>query len=277
MEKKIVIILITMLILSTGIYAVICVGKVRQSDKDIRKDETVYTVDSLEFGDAVKLDGSDISWVYIGKTKEGIPQIISATHTNETLTLAGNNYTNAVKLLNEECNRLYSVGKYKARSATIDDINRVLNYDGMKGEFIDATVNPVSTEEAFSIAELESRQYGWLRYRKTPEGSSKEFKEHVSNFYSYMGSKYASKITVEYNIIFTSKEYWLASIASEVYFNKGFVEYIVRSVGAGLVNGNTLYISDGSSRNATCNLRPVIELGVDTRFTKEENEFIVIK
>lgn len=273
MKKKVIIFLIIMLVLSTGIYAVIRVGKTKQVVENTKKDETVYTVDSLEFGDIVKLTGSDISWVYIGKSEGGIHQIISNTHTSDTLTLNGKDYTTAVKLLNDECDRLYSVGEYKARSVTIEDVNRVLNYDGIKGEFIDRTVNPVNTKEPFSIAELESRQYGWLSYRNVPEGSNKTFKEYLSNFYSYMGSKYASKTTAEYNIIFTSKEYWLASSATEAYFNKGFVEYIVRSVGAGLVNGNTLYISNGSSRDETCNLRPVIELKENTKFTKENDIF----
>ncbi len=277
MKKKIVIFLIMMLVLSTGIYAVIRVGKAKQSEADIKKDDTIYTVDSLKFGDTVKLAESDISWIYIGKTEDGISQIISSTHTSDALTLSGEDYTNAVKLLNDECDRLYSVGEYKARSITVEDVNRLLNYDGVKGEFIDTTVNPVRTKEPFSIAELESRQYGWLSYRNVPEGSNKTFKEYLSDFYSYMGSKYASKTTAEYNIIFTSKEYWLASSVAEVYFNKGFVEYIVRSVGAGLVNGKALYISNGSSKGETCNLRPVIELKEDTKFIKEENEFVVIK
>lgn len=273
MKKKIIIYLIIMLVLSTGIYAVIRVGKAKQAVENTKRDETVYTVESLEFGDIVKLTGSNISWVYIGKSEGGIPQIISNTHTSDTLTLNGKDYTNAEKLLNDECDRLYSVGECKARSVTIEDVNRVLNYDGIKGEFIDRTVNPVNTKEPFGIAELESRQYGWLSYRNVPEGSNKTFKEYLSNFYSYMGSKYASKTTAEYNIIFTSKEYWLASSATEAYFNKGFVEYIVRSVGAGLVNGKALYISNGSSRDGTCNLRPVIELKEDTKFTKENDIF----
>lgn len=278
MKKKVIISLIVCLVLVAGICVIINVVKAKQTENvDVKKSDEIYTVDNLEFGDKIRIDGSSVAWVYIGKTDEERVKAISSTCVGDTLTLNGESYVNAVNMLNSECEKLYSVGEYLARSVNVEDINEILNYDGIKGEFIDATVNPVECTEPLSIAELESRTYGWLSYRKVPEGSVRNFKEYLSNFYTYMGSKYASKATEKYSLVFTDEEYWLASIAAEAYFDKGYVEYIVRSVGAGMVNGNALYISDGTAMTVTCNLRPVIELEADVKFIKEDNVFVVVE
>lgn len=278
MKKKVIIFLIICLILVAGICVAISVVRTKQTENAGTKgSDELYTVESLEFGDKIKINGSSITWVYIGKTDEEKVKVISSICASDTLTLDGESYVSAVNMLNSECEKLYSVGKYLARSVNVDDINEILNYDGIKGEFIDATVNPVECTEPLSIAELESRTYGWLSYRKVPEGSVRTFKDYLSNFYTYMGSKYASKTTEKYSLVFTNEEYWLASIAAEAYFDKGYVEYIVRSVEAGMVNGNALYISDGTAMTVTCNLRPVIELEADVKFIKEDNVFVVVE
>lgn len=275
MEKKVVISLVIVLVLLACVYCICGIVNAKQNKVPNAQNHDLYTAEELQFGDTIKITGSDIYWTYIGKTEEGKLKIISSTCTNDTLTLSGDDYSVAVSILNSECEKLYSVGEYVARSVNVQDVNEILNYDGIKGEFVDATVNPVQSAEPFSIAQLESRNYGWLSYRKVPEGSVRNFKEYLSNFYSYMGSKYASKTTLEYNVVFKDTEYWLASIAAEAYFDKGYVEYIVRSVEAGMVNGNVLYISDGTNMTGACNLRPVIELESDVKFIKEDNVFVV--
>lgn len=275
MKKKTIIIFLVVLVLAAFVYGMHCVLNAKQNEAPNAQEHEKCTAEDLQFGDAIKIKGKDVYWIYIGKTEEGKLKIISSTYTTDTLTLSGDNYSNATDLLNSECEKLYSVGEYVARSVNVQDINEILNYDGIKGEFVDATVNPVQSVEPFSIAELESRTYGWLSYRKVPVGSTRNFKEYLSNFYSYMGSKYASKTTLEYNVVFKDTEYWLASTAAEAYFDKGYVEYIVRSVSAGMVTGSALYISDGTSMTVTCNLRPVIELEADEKFFKADDCFVI--
>ncbi len=275
MNRKIMLLLSVILVVSAGVYAVTRIG-INKKNKDIVKVKELQGIDSLSFGDIIEINGSKIDWVYIGKDEKDVPVIVSKTQTEEKISIEAKDYENAKNIINSKCEELYSIGNLKARSLDIEDVNRLLKYNGPKGEYINESVNPVTSLEPFSIAELESRRYGWLNYRQVPENSNKKFKEYLSNFYTYMGSKYVSKTSKEYNVIFTNEEYFLASTCAEAYFNKGYVEYIVRSVGFGLVNGNAVFVSNGKENTVTCSLRPVIELDINTKFELNNGYFVVV-
>ena len=275
MKRKVVIFLFIAIIVVSGICAIKFVNN-KAMNESVTDNKKVYEINDLYFGDTVKIDKSKIDWIYVGKDENDVPVIVSKYQTEEKLSLGANDYINAKDIINSECEKLYSVGSLKARSINLNDVNRILKYNGPTGEYVNYSVNPVTSSEAFSIAELESRRYGWLNYRQVPANSTKKFNEYLSNFYTYIGSKYVEKSSKEYNVIFTNEEYFLASTCAEVYFDKGYVEYIVRSVGFGLVNGNALFVSNGKENTVTCRLRPVIELENDAKFELKDGCFVMI-
>lgn len=274
MNKRIILFLVVILTISAGVYAVTRIG-VDKRVENVVENKKICEVDSLNFGDVVRIEGSNIDWIYVGKNETGTPIIISKTQTKEKLSIESKDYVNSKDVINSECEKLYSVNNLKVRNLNIEDVNYILKYNGPKGEYINASVNPVTSLEPFSVAELESRRYGWLNYRQVPNNSSQKFKEYLSDFYTYIGSKYASKTSKEYHAIFTEEEYFLASTCAEAYFDKGYVEYIVRSVGFGLVNGNAVFISNGNQNTVTCSLRPVIELENNVKFELKDGYFIM--
>ena len=109
-----------------------------------------------------------------------------------------------VNELDTLCNALYGSVTYgMARNMKVEDVNKVLDYDGPLGYCYPATND-----------EWDGLIYG-DRY-PTNEGKCPDDIIYKDTYYMYEGQDYKGLKTSEYTTIFSGPNYWLSSTAAEV-------------------------------------------------------------
>lgn len=215
--------------------------------------------------------------------KNGNIRLISEIPTTYTVYLHGyNGYNNAVYLLDEVCNTLYTTDKGKAQNLKIEDIQDAMNLDEEKGGW-----DYHSFTTSSNVKYDETKEYTSESYRKYPEILKKEKKQWVYSTSSKTEQEgtldlseqdelitqqtlantagYSINVTHTYwdkymresnwkdktyqNIFIVKKgttsnysTYWLSS--RYVNADPKYAHFDVRRVGDLTVGGNTLYLSD---------------------------------
>ena len=206
--------------------------------------ETTYTTDGSERSVTGSTDSqkeqtiatnTNIIWKYMGVNANGELEIMadfgekdSAANTKITLTGKGG-YLNGPRVLNEVCEKLYSVDCVgTARSMNMDDVNKVLGYKGGKGAYQRTEEGKYTlTKEAMTIGEIiDKKGEKTLSSTKTPDG--RDINTYKSNYY-YIGKagnawemENAENIKLIYN---DNNVYWLADVCAYACFNTGNVKF----------------------------------------------------
>jgi len=214
-----------------------------------------------------------ITWKYFGIDENGEALIVgSVTSTTPTITLGGKGgYVNGPSTLKTICETMYSSDMGSARSITIEDVTRVLEYTGERGAYGDTSGTYVPTAKAKTINEIAAEigydMDGFLD--STPEEEN-SIGEYVADYYSINKTNDASEYNTEMqNLIYPGTSttnptltttYWLSSPCVRAYFDGSYADFAVRYVGSSYVNACGMFDSmDGSSRGSYA-VRPVVTL-----------------
>jgi len=211
-----------------------------------------------------------ITWKYFGIDENGEALIVgSVTDATPTITLGGTGgYLNGPDTLNTICDTMYSSDIGTARSITIEDVTRVLEYTGERGSYRDTNYNYVSTAKAKTINEIAAEigydMDGFLPY--TPE-EEKSIEEYVSNWFyidktndvdEYNEDRIDLIYAASSNSSLTTK-YWLASSCVSCDFG-GSWAYFGLFYDIFNPNESVLFNSDYQSPSETYAIRPVVKL-----------------
>ena len=223
------------------------------------------------------------TWKYIGLGEDGslliAPDMTGTIGADYKLTLADKGgYLNGPKMLNTICDALYTVeGKGKAQSMNIDIVNKILEYNGPKGSYLDMSGNLVETAEAMAIAKLETKLNSKLARDYVPEG--KDLGEYKSDRYYINKTEHASRITkdtVKQNLVYQANQYWLASPCIIVSLNYSFAVFYVHTVDSSRVIVYDMFSSAGSGRpmSFTLAVRPYVSLTTNVQKTTENGKIV---
>ena len=239
-------------------------GKPNSTNKKTVKTNTSYT------------------WRYIGLGEDGslliAPDMTGTIGDDYKLTLEDKGgYLNGPKMLNTICDALYTVeGKGKAQSMNMELVNKILEYNGPKGYYIDASGNVVETTEAMTIAELETKFNSKLSRHYVPEG--KDLGEYKSDLYYINKTNHASRITkdtVRQNLVYQANPYWLASPCVYADFeNFDYASFDVRCVNSSVVGALDMFYSYEWSDSRTFAVRPYVSLTTNVQKTMENGKTV---
>jgi len=187
-----------------------------------------------------------ITWKYFGIDENGEALIVgSVTSTTPKITLGGRGgYLNGPSTLKTICETMYSSDMGTARSITIEDVTRVLEYTGEKGAYYDADFNYIPTAEVMAFEGSDSDYY---YINKTADAS--EYNTEMQNLI-YSGTSNTTLTTT----------YWLSSSCSCYSFALGLTDLCVRYVSGDSVNAEHMYDNDIDFAGATYAVRPVVTL-----------------
>ena len=218
---------------------------------------------------------TDITWKYLGVNTNGEMEIMADLSTttavaeNTKVTLGGKGgYLKGPGMLNIICEKLYSKdGVGTARSMNIDDVNNILGYTGEKGVYYDNDYTYISTKEALTIGEVESKLGIHLDKRNTPDG--KELALYKLDGYCIYRESDLDEISIpgNMNLIYNKNSYWLASPCVYALFADKYVNFCVRCVSSPSVYANDLFDSKANSNGITETVRPVVTLNSNVRLT----------
>ena len=246
------------------------------------------TAENLNAGDfgtegLQQIPQESLTWVVLeieDQNSNGINEtllITSATPTNNTLTLFGAAaYNNGPRIMNKVCKDLYSNTTYgNARSMTIEDVNRAVNWTDTRGMYWDTNNNAHKVDAGTKFGDLPPAVKSVITTNgtSTPYGTSLDNCNIDGYGYYILGnylvddsndSSTSNPITErEKAIIFGNGNYlhWLTSRGCTAWANYGRVYF-----GAGYVENNSAGSSRGyftSSEDQYSDyleLRPVVSL-----------------
>ena len=178
--------------------------------------------------------------------------------------------------IDELCNTLYGNSTYatETRNMKIEDINRVLEYDGPLGMYHDEDLNPVTTGEAMTFREIEAAEGLTISNRLTPKLSTIAFDDCLSNYRDFRGETYKDDTSDEYRVLFASPGYWLSSRSSFIDFHYDFAYFYIGTASYGLpgwVKDCGSMRSDGLEYEGYFHLRPVIVLKSNIQFGEKNS------
>ena len=221
-----------------------------------------------------------LTWVVLGiedKDGNGINEtllITSATPTDTILTLYGAAaYNNGPSIMNKVCKDLYSSSTYgQARSMTIEDVNRAVNWTDTRGVYWDTNgdANKVNAGTKFSDLPAEVKSAITTNGTSTPDGTSLD--NYIIDGYYYFvdGNNLVDDINTsksinerEVAIIFGNSNYahWLASRGSYADASYGYAGFGPGNVYYGYADSyNILFYSYGIEYDFDIGLRPVVSL-----------------
>ena len=215
-----------------------------------------------------------ITWKYFGIDENGEALIVgSVTSTTPKITLGGKGgYLNGPSTLKTICETMYSSEMGTARSITIEDVTRVLEYTGERGSYYDPdtyeytpmakakTINEIAAEIGYDMSNFSS---------STPE-SGKEIGEYVADYYYINKTADASEYNTEMqNLIYPGSTttnptltgtYWLSSPCVYANFYGSFAFFRVRCVYSTSVDAFNMFNSYGNSDYNSSAVRPVVSL-----------------
>ena len=209
------------------------------------------------------------TWKYIGLGEDGslliAPDLPKENVEEEyKLTLGGNGgYIKGPALLNIICDKLYTIeGKGKAQSMNIDIVNKLLEYNGPKGMYIDINKNRVETSEPMTIGELEAKFNIELSKKYVPE--EKDISMYKVDYYVINKTNHTNRITkdiVRQNLVYQEENiYWLASPCIAVYLYDNRVHGAIRGVSYSSVGILATISASGNSIKRAHVVRPYVSL-----------------
>lgn len=201
---------------------------------------------------------STLLWRIIDVNKQkGQIKIVPTTFNTYSITLTGvNGYNNAVKILNELCNTVYSNKDYNtsARNINIEDIEKICsNIQSIQG-------STYRTERRYS-----SLVYPYILSKENDSSSQNEFfngTQSESNK-SLIQSYYAGDLTFAnsiYKALMPKGSYWISSRAIN---NANNAEYYVRTLNVGdtaSLSGAKLFDGQGQNGSDTYSVLPIVTL-----------------
>ena len=219
-----------------------------------------YQIENV--GVDAEINYEDLNWRVLN-IKDGKVILISSDSMNAEITLSGaDGYNNGEYILNDICKNFYSKDNIgEARSINIYDIENLSNYD--KKSFIN--------EDGISYGD--ERDYTSELYRFYPNGFNANNYEYPLLGYSQAGDDgitvkqtgYEYKIDEyldenEYDIIKSTKSYWLAS--KYEYCKSGYAYFGLYMIGAvsKLFYPSNVYCSRNRINNSTYSIRPIVEI-----------------
>ena len=246
--------------------------------------EKSYTTDGSEQSSTGTADNTkkqtiktntSYTWKYIGLGEDGNLLITPDTPTGRVdaiyeMTLGDRGgYLNGPEMLNTACDVLYTVEeKGSARSMNMDDVTKLLEYNGPKGNYYepqdaDGNFKLVETNEPIMIKEYEAKFNTKLARNYVLEG--KDLGEYKSDGYSIDKNRNATRITkdkVKQDLVFQEKSYWLASSSVGAGFGGNFAVFFVSYVDNSLnVAGCYMFGTRGAGSDTDRYvIRPVVSL-----------------
>ncbi len=227
---------------------------------------------NIEMNPQTVAANTTLTWKYLGVNTNGELEIMAdlgttAVADNTKVTLSGKGgYLKGPDMLNTVCKELYSVsGVGTARSMNIDDVNNLLGYIPTYNYTYSSST--ITSAIPLTIGETENKLNKRIGARTTPDGKDLE------TYYAdcYVISKTSSAISKDkVSLIYNEKnEYWLASPCVDIDLDSDYAFFLVRHVGSTYVNSLTTFMSDGSSSNIICAVRPVVKLDTSVKLTKD--------
>jgi len=220
----------------------------------------------------------NLTWVYLGQNEEGNILLTSQEATSFTVNIAGQDgWATGAERIDELCNTLYGNSKYaqETRNMKIEDVNRILGFNGKKGIYYDINGEEITTDEPKKFGEIGATGIA-LRASET------EFNNYVSDSYSYTGTAYKANTTDEYQVIFKKSDgvtnqvsYYLSSSSALSIVSDGSEHYYLRYVSYGSVgNGSVCSANSDDVINEvelSYALRPVIVLKSNVQFGEKNS------
>ena len=224
----------------------------------------------------------NLKWVYLGKDENGNILLTSQETTNFTVTIAGQDgYANGVSRIDELCNTLYGNSTYAktTRNMKLEDVDRILGYDGDRGIYGNKTNEKVSTPEplkAGKILEIENKVKPASGIT-LPRLLDIAYEDYYSDLYQYTGVDFIDATTAEYKLIFkrangttNMNSYWLSTPSTSITLLDCSIRFYIRDIngnsGGGTVGGGLLYGTFKNEWSVSRRLRPVIVLKSNYEF-----------
>lgn len=228
------------------------VSYVPSTNPDQTYSGATYVVGEYGWYDETTIDTykpGNMKWVYLGQDENGNILLTSQETTSFEMTIGGGG-ANIEQNMDNLCNTLYGNSAYgQARNMKIADVDRILEYDGPLGFYLDLHNNPVITQEPL-------------------HGGDEP--------YTYIGSEYKDEETNEYMVIFKKADgvtnlspYWLSSKTS-AHSDLDGSWFFYRNISSGYVTRTLLY-SASSYYSESLPLRPVIVLNSNIQIGEKIN------
>ena len=226
------------------------------------------------------LTQENLNWRVLD-VKEGQVRLISELPTTSTIALSGyNGYNNAVKLIDDTCNVLYSNSKLasKVQNLKIEDIQEKMvetNYSNITAEY-GTEWTPANKYYPSILAKEKEQNVNGIA--GTELGLSEQ-KELINQTTSQQANSWKIKFTYWYKTMSTEdfkndkyyelfinngsnySTYWMSS---RCVFADDNVSYIyIRNIGAGYINANYLYQSYNYGNSVNNAFRPIVTLNTN--------------
>ena len=215
-----------------------------------------------------------ITWKYFGIDENGEALIVgSVTSTTPKITLGGKGgYLNGPSTLKTICETMYSSEMGSARSITIEDVTRVLEYTGERGAYWEPENGDyVPTAKAKTINEIAAEiGYDMSNFSDSTPESGKEIGEYISDYYYINKTADASEYNTEMQSLIypgstttnptLTTTYWLSSPCVGADFIDSSAYFGVRYVYSTGVYAYYLFSSYADSFCYSCAVRPVVSL-----------------
>lgn len=253
--------------------------KTLTSESQLIKDLQEYSGCKINYNTVTDIKQESLNWRVLD-INDGKVRLISDKPTNSPVSLRGyNGYNNAVYLLNEACNILYSGEKGVAKNLKIEDITEKMTYDYTTdtsyGKIKEVTASDSikypsifalekkATVDGVDGTKLSMSEQTELIKQNDINSASKSIKS-ISTIW-YKKPEDSDFIEPVYNNLFikdntgTNYEYW---ISSRCFSNSsGELCFDIRFVNYGEITANHLYWSYGSYGNEISRgIRPVVTL-----------------
>jgi len=215
-----------------------------------------------------------ITWKYFGINEKGEALIVgSVTSTTPKITLGGKGgYLNGPSTLKTICETMYSSEMGSARSITIEDVTRVLEYTGERGAYWEPENGDyVPTAKAKTINEIAAEiGYDMSNFSDSTPESGKEIGEYISDYYYINKTADASEYNTEMQSIIypgtsttnptLTTTYWLSSPCVVAVFRGSCADFRVRFVRSTSVGASDVFNSYDGSYYDSYAVRPVVSL-----------------
>lgn len=251
----------------------------------LKSDLSTYSGDS-ESSDNAGIDRDNLTWKVLD-IKDGKIRLINETLTASKIKLSGyDGYNNAVYLLDEVCDILYSVNSVgKAQNLKIEDIEDKIDKDKFDyagyvnganityGENKEYTFNlnypRIYIREvgckAVTTADNTENILGLSQQTSTVEGKNIAT-NRLKTTQTYWGDrtmKSTEFINSIYYTLFNKGSNWLWLSSRCVDCSDKFVDFRVYAMSNGSIYGQSMFLSRGDIGTMTCTVGPVITLSSD--------------
>ena len=269
---------------------------------------TSYKIDSSEYYMINNMFGEAITeWKVLNVNKEtGKIDIVPTAPTYETVTFHGaQGYNNAVYLLNEICNELYSdpSKEITARSINIDDIENIIREAGYEGQIPEPTqtsgaydVSNSKYPEIYEKENLSTAYYSWPELglseqtdliQRNQWGAMEELYigaiEGVNSLtrpyqtkYDLDNSIFNTALGEKANIILpggTSTRYWIASRCIDT--SDSDCNFCIRDINNGNLESSDMFNSSGEMYTDNLGLFPIVTIGAEYFNEESDNVYKV--